>query len=50
MNNTFRYLITMLVVGVLFILKIKIPKPNLKISLFLLLLAIIFSILYLFVL
>ena len=44
------YLIEMLIVGILFIVKIKIPKPNLKVSLFLLLLAVIFSILYLFVL
>ena len=39
-----------LITGILFILKIKIPKPKLKASLFLLLLSIILSIIYLFIL
>ena len=44
------YFIVLILVGILFILKIKIPKPGIKISLLLLILSIIFSILYLFVL
>ena len=44
------YFIAVILVGILFILKIKIPKPGIKISILLLVLSIIFSILYLFVL
>ena len=44
------YLITALVVGILFILKIKIPKPTTKTSILILLVAIVVTILYLFVL
>lgn len=44
------YLLTALIVGILFIVKIKIPKPKLKLSILLLLSAIIMSVLYLVVL
>lgn len=44
------YPLTMLLVSILFVLKIKIPKPKLKASLVLLLTAIVVSIMYLFVL
>ncbi len=44
------YLLTMLLVSILFIVKIKIPKLKLKASLVLLLIAIVVSIMYLFVL
>ena len=44
------YVIANLVISILFIIKFKFPKPKLKGSIFLLLLAIVVSILYLFVL
>ena len=44
------YILTMLIVSILFIIRIKIPKPKLKSSILLLLLAILVSILYLFIL
>lgn len=44
------YLVLTLVIAIMFIIKIKVPKPKLIASVFLLLLAIIVAILYLFVL
>ena len=50
-ENIFLYIInlTTLLVGVLFVLKIKIPKPNLVSSIFILLTAIIMTIIYIFI-
>ena len=51
-KNIFNYVYTgmMLFIGIWYILKVKVPKPNLIASIFFLLLGIVVSILYLFVL
>jgi phosphatidylserine synthase len=51
-GNIFKivYMVITGLIGILFVTKIKIPKPKLLVSIFLLLLAIVVSSLYLFVL